>query len=128
MLNESHALWRVSRSRSVFLNDAAALLGVSRRTVYYRIREGKLRTLRTRGGSQRVLIDSIESLLREGSRRRGGRRKRLLEAEALPLEVEALSRDPERPRGGIEATAVVAKGDLDHLAFDSRERRHEFVG
>jgi excisionase family DNA binding protein len=90
MLNESHVLWP-SPIRSVLLNQAAALLGVSRRTIYYRIREGKLRTVRTRGGSQRVLVDSIELLLREGSRRRSGRRKRLLETEALPLEVEALS-------------------------------------
>lgn len=53
------------RGRSVLLEQAAELLGVSRRTVYYRIREGKLRTIRTRCGSQRVLLDSIESLLRE---------------------------------------------------------------
>ena len=51
--------------RSVFVREAALLLGVSRRTVYYRIREGRLRTIRTRGGSQRVLVESIEALLRE---------------------------------------------------------------
>jgi excisionase family DNA binding protein len=51
--------------RSVFVDDAATLLGVSRRTVYYRIREGKLRTVRTKGGSQRVLVESIQTLLRE---------------------------------------------------------------
>jgi excisionase family DNA binding protein len=51
--------------RSVLLEQAAELLGVSRRTVYYRIREGRLRTIRTRCGSQRVLIDSIEEVLRE---------------------------------------------------------------
>jgi excisionase family DNA binding protein len=51
--------------RSVLLDQAAALLGVSRRTVYYRIREGRLQTLRTAGGSQRVLVDSIERLLRD---------------------------------------------------------------
>jgi excisionase family DNA binding protein len=50
--------------RSVLVDKAAELLGVSRRTVYYRIREGKLQTFRTRGGSQRVLLDSIERLLR----------------------------------------------------------------
>jgi len=33
--------------------------------VYYRIREGRLQTIRTRGGSQRVLWSSIEALLRE---------------------------------------------------------------
>ncbi len=51
-------------ARSVFINEAASLLGVSRRTVYYRIREGQLRTVRTRCGSQRVLIESVEALLR----------------------------------------------------------------
>ena len=52
--------------RSFFIDDAARLLGVSRRTVYYRIREGRLRTIRVRGGSQRVLLSSIERLLRNG--------------------------------------------------------------
>jgi excisionase family DNA binding protein len=51
-------------ARSLLIDDAAQLLGVSRRTVYYRIREGKLRTVRTRCGSQRVLVSSIEALLR----------------------------------------------------------------
>jgi excisionase family DNA binding protein len=50
---------------SLLLDQAAELLGVSRRTIYYRIREGKLRTIRTRCGSQRVLVESIEDLLRE---------------------------------------------------------------
>jgi excisionase family DNA binding protein len=53
--------------KSVFVEDAAQLLGISRRTVYYRIREGRLRTLRTAGGSQRVLLESIEAMLREQS-------------------------------------------------------------
>ena len=46
--------------RSVSLDHAAELLGVSRRTIYNRIREGRLLTVRTIGGSQRVLIDSVE--------------------------------------------------------------------
>jgi excisionase family DNA binding protein len=45
--------------RSVTIDQAALLLGVSRRTVYYRIREGRLRTIRTLGGSQRVLVESV---------------------------------------------------------------------
>jgi excisionase family DNA binding protein len=49
--------------RSVLIPEAAELLGVSRRTVYYRIREGKLKTVRTLGGSQRVLMESIEAAL-----------------------------------------------------------------
>ena len=46
--------------RSLLLDQAAELLGVSRRTVYYRIREGKLLTIRTIGGSQRVLVSSVD--------------------------------------------------------------------
>ena len=45
--------------RSVTIDQAAQLLGVCRRTVYYRIREGRLRTIRTLGGSQRVLVESV---------------------------------------------------------------------
>jgi len=52
--------------RSLLIEDAAVLLGVSRRTVYYRIRQGRLDTVRTLGGSQRVLLASIERLLRQG--------------------------------------------------------------
>ena len=48
--------------RSVSIEQAAQLLGVSRRTVYYRIRDGRLRTIRTLGGSQRVLLDSVEEM------------------------------------------------------------------
>ena len=51
------------------VEQAAELLGVSRRTVYYRIRDGRLHTVRTMGGSQRVLLVSIERMLREGVRR-----------------------------------------------------------
>jgi excisionase family DNA binding protein len=63
--------------RSVFVEDAATLLGVSRRTIYYRIREGRLRTIRTSGGSQRVLVESVEELLREQVARQSPRRWRL---------------------------------------------------
>jgi excisionase family DNA binding protein len=52
-------------SKSLLVDQAAELLGVSRRTVYYRIHEGRLQTIRTRCGSQRVLLTSIEGLLRE---------------------------------------------------------------
>lgn len=53
--------------RSVSIEQAAQLLGVSRRTVYYRIRDGRLRTIRTIGGSQRVLMDSVEELRGAGN-------------------------------------------------------------
>ena len=46
--------------RSVSLDHAAQLLGVSRRTIYNRIREGRLQTIRTLGGSQRVLVESMQ--------------------------------------------------------------------
>ncbi len=48
--------------RSVSIDHAAWLLSVSRRTIYNRIREGRLRTIRTRGGSQRVLMGSLYDL------------------------------------------------------------------
>ena len=57
-------------TRSVLLDRAAEILGVSRRTVYYRIRAGRLQTIRTRCGSQRVLVESIEALLRESPKPR----------------------------------------------------------
>jgi excisionase family DNA binding protein len=62
----------VGMPHSVLVEQAAALLGMSRRTVYYRIREGKLSTVRTRCGSQRVLMASLEQLLREMGRGAGG--------------------------------------------------------
>ena len=53
--------------RSISLDHAAALLGVSRRTIYNRIREGRLQTIRTLGGSQRVLLDSLGEPAQRGS-------------------------------------------------------------
>ena len=50
--------------RSVSLDHAATLLGVSRRTIYNRIRNGRLQTIRTLGGSQRVLLDSVSTTIR----------------------------------------------------------------
>ena len=52
--------------RSVTIDQAAALLHVSRRTIYNRIREGKLQTIRTLGGSQRVLIASLDDNRKPG--------------------------------------------------------------
>jgi excisionase family DNA binding protein len=46
--------------RSVTIDQAASLLHVSRRTIYNRIRDGKLQTIRTIGGSQRVLLSSLD--------------------------------------------------------------------
>jgi excisionase family DNA binding protein len=58
--------------RSVSLDQAAELLGVSRRTIYNRIREGRLQTIRTIGGSQRVLLDSLTEPHATEPRDRGG--------------------------------------------------------
>jgi excisionase family DNA binding protein len=54
--------------RSVSLDHAAELLGVSRRTIYNRIREGRLQTVRTLGGSQRVLLDSVTGVITAAQR------------------------------------------------------------
>ena len=45
--------------RSVSILQAAHLLSVSRRTIYNRIHDGRLQTIRTLGGSQRVLVESL---------------------------------------------------------------------
>ena len=50
-----------SLGRSVSLDRAAEMLNVSRRTIYNRIKEGRLQTIRTRCGSQRVLVESLHS-------------------------------------------------------------------
>ena len=52
--------------RSVTIDQAAELLAVSRRTVYNRIRDGKLLTIRTIGGSQRVLLSSVDEFRKFG--------------------------------------------------------------
>jgi excisionase family DNA binding protein len=61
-LTFSHDDFQPQVGRSVSIEQAAQLLGVSRRTVYYRIRDGRLRTIRTLGGSQRVLMDSVDEM------------------------------------------------------------------
>ncbi|MGE3706387.1 MAG: excisionase family DNA-binding protein [Vicinamibacterales bacterium] len=53
------------------IEEAARLMGVSRRTVYYRIREGRLTTIRTRCGSRRVVVSSLDELVRVGWRKNG---------------------------------------------------------
>lgn len=45
--------------RSVSIDSAAQLLNVSRRTIYNMIRDGRVQTVRTIGGSQRVLVESL---------------------------------------------------------------------
>ena len=48
--------------RSVTIDKAAELLSVSRRTIYNRIKDGRLRTIRTANGSSRVLMESLYEL------------------------------------------------------------------
>jgi excisionase family DNA binding protein len=73
--------------RTLFIDEAAAVLGVSRRTVYYRIRQGRLKTIRTRCGSQRVLLASIQVLLQEQADKRTAdeEERRRLETQTLTL-------------------------------------------
>jgi excisionase family DNA binding protein len=66
-LTLTHHDYQPQLGRSVSIEQAAQLLGVSRRTVYYRIRDGRLRTIRTIGGSQRVLMDSVEQMRGSGN-------------------------------------------------------------
>ena len=46
--------------RSVSLDHAAEILGVSRRTIYNRIHKSSLLTTRTQRGTKRVLLDSVQ--------------------------------------------------------------------
>ena len=46
-------------ARSLSLDQAREALGVSRRTLYYWIKRGRLQTVRTSMGSQRVLVESL---------------------------------------------------------------------
>jgi excisionase family DNA binding protein len=83
--------------RTVFVEEAARLLGVSRRTVYYRIREGRLRTIKTVGGSRRVLLESISALLRE----------------------ELAARQAPRPSAPVDASERAAESGADESASAS---------
>jgi len=73
----------MERPKTVLVEQAALLLGVSRRTVYYRIREGRLETIRTRCGSQRITLASIDRLLQEMRDAADARGKARSEAEPL---------------------------------------------
>jgi excisionase family DNA binding protein len=49
-------------ARSLSVAQACSALHVSRRTVYYMIQKGRVATVRTPLGSQRVLVDSLRSM------------------------------------------------------------------
>ena len=47
--------------RSLSMEHTCRVLGISRRTLYYWIGNGRLQTVRTRMGSQRVLTESVRA-------------------------------------------------------------------
>jgi len=98
--------------RSLLIDDAAVALGVSRRTVYYRIREGRLQTIRTRCESQRVLVSSIEELRSVDRDRRLPRSMtfRLLRAPTA-LSESSLRATPRATRSGNGLEIVVPLTD-----------------
>jgi excisionase family DNA binding protein len=49
-------------ARSLSVAQACTALHVSRRTVYYLIKNGRVATIRTSLGSQRVLVDSLKAM------------------------------------------------------------------
>ena len=98
--------------QSLLLEQAAELLGVSRRTVYYRIRDGRLRTVRARCGSQRVLLESIEELLREQAARLRQRSAGDLAAERVASDA-VLLREPDLRLSALAASAGGVSGDVD---------------
>ena len=60
MVSQQAALGQFS-GRSMSLAQAGQVLRVSRRTVYYLIKSGRLQTMRTAMGSQRVLLESVRT-------------------------------------------------------------------
>jgi excisionase family DNA binding protein len=48
-------------ARSLSIAQATQALRVSRRTLYYWIKRGRLQTVRTSMGSQRVLVSSVKA-------------------------------------------------------------------
>lgn len=98
--------------RSFLIDDAARLLGVSRRTVYYRIREGRLLTIRARCGSQRVLLSSIEALMR-------GRQEARQEARQEGRQEDRQEVEPasEREAADVMQRAGALAGELESKAL-----------
>ncbi len=78
------------RGRSLSLAEAMTAYDVSKRTIYNWIREGKLQTIRTLGGSQRVTDDSAQAWLLDPRRhmRSTRRHTRSLPAPAVRTDVD----------------------------------------
>ena len=60
-MGSQQAVFGQFSGRSMSLAQAGQALRVSRRTVYYLIKSGRLQTVRTALGSQRVLLDSVKA-------------------------------------------------------------------
>lgn len=74
-MDRSQPFQPAPRPPSLTIDDAALRLGVSRRTIYNYVRDGRLSTIRV-GPSQRVLIESIEMLMRMLSRPKPSQREK----------------------------------------------------
>ena len=59
--HDERAILAQFSGRSLSMAQASEALRVSRRTLYYWIKDGRLRTVRTSMGSQRVLLDSVKA-------------------------------------------------------------------
>ncbi|HVH25758.1 MAG TPA: S8 family serine peptidase, partial [Vicinamibacterales bacterium] len=105
--------------RSVSIDHAAALLGVSRRTIYNRIRDGRLHTVRTIGGSQRVTLESVEGLSRrpvEGAQDKTSRAPSQVATAIVTLLLLATSIRP----AAAEPRARLSEDLTQHLALGSQ--------
>ena len=71
------------------------LLEVSRRTIYNRIREGKLQTIRTIGGSQRVLLSSLDEQNRPVWSAAGPSPQQGEVLAGSPVDTEAFPKNPD---------------------------------
>ena len=98
--------------RSVSIDHAAELLGVSRRTVYNRIRDGRLQTVRTLGGSQRVTLESVVGL--------GGRR-----LDSSPAKAEAADKSSRGPLASVLIALFLLGASIQPVAAQHHARLSE---
>ena len=106
--------------RSVSIDRAARLSSVSRRTIYNRIREGRLRTVRTPGGSPRVTLESaFGRCARPPASLPDRSRKKFWDAAATVLAVLILLAVAIQP-AGAQRRARISQDLADHLAAGSQ--------
>lgn len=107
--------------RSVSLDHAAELLGVSRRTIYNRIREGRLQTVPTLGSSKRVLLQSVIDVGRRGVRRNTWRetsRGRAHDISAAAVTV-TMTQSGAKGEEDMEVKTQIRAGDGDGIWWGS---------